>query len=46
MLYFVESVDPDPEVKQPVVGCCRIFCVCFGMSLPIPKIQLSVLQKE
>lgn len=43
---FVESVDPDPEVKQPIVACSRVFCVCIGMSLPITKIQLSVLQKE
>lgn len=48
---FVESVDPDPEVKQPspIVGCCRFFCVYIVyicVSLPIPKIQLSVLQKE
>lgn len=33
-VFFVVSVDPDPRVKQPVVGCCRVFYLCIGMSLP------------
>lgn len=46
-VFFVASVDPDPGVKQPVVGCCRVFYMCVLVCLsPIPKLQLSVLQKE
>lgn len=45
---FVESVDPDPEVKQPspIVGCCRVFVCILACLSPSRKYSSQFFKRN